>query len=250
MSQEFQIPTRSASREWLRQAWTSVCDLQPLNDDERRALFDDLRIAKETNGDWNIQRQLVNAAYERHLKERPWWHWGEYEYWRRLYFSGLQPTGFHPDRDPYAMTQAEDIYEYASLPMLKKALSNAGIASPKKDVTRSVAEMVRNDGRLFLEAKRIVCLAIKDREFTVFLRTLDSRATSLETAKRAESRKVPLQLCRYEPRLEKGFLDAALKRNPRQVPPFWPGAPNYWESPMAERIDFCEEFGIDPPERQ
>lgn len=234
MSPYFQIPQNQARKEWLAQAWITLCDVQPLTDVERHSLFLDLRKANETNGGWDVQTALIAQAFERNLQNRTWWHWGEYEYWRQLYFSGLRPTGFTPKPDPYALTQENNIYDFISLPVAKKILATAGKDAPKKDVTKGVAEMFRSDKRLFLEAKRIICIKIKEQEFRTMVQTIDLRANSLSRAQESSEQRRPLLLQGYDPVLEKAFLDAALKRNPNQVPPFWPNAPNYWMVPWED----------------
>ena len=246
MSQGIQIPeTEGASIEWRSQAWIAVCDIYPLTDREKQALFLDLQTAKETNGGWEIQNELIARTYEKHLQERSWWHWGEYEYWRGLYFSGLRPTGFNPEPDPYALKPEDDIYEHVKLPTLKKILLAAGIELPKKNITKGVAEIVREDQKLFLEVKRHVCLKVKWQEFRDMLHLVDRRASSLTLAKSAKVHNLPVQLAGYEPRLEKPYLDAALKRNPQLVAPFWPGAPHWCTCPW-DRLYANEESGVEP----
>ena len=239
-----QIAEGSVSKEWLEQAWIAVCDIQPLTKPEREELFLDLKAAKVTNGGWDVQTAMVAMAYEKHLQERSWWHWGEYEYWRALYFSGFRPTGFTPKPDPYALTPEDDIYKYATLQQMKSVLASAGLEPPKKAITKGVAEMIRNDTQLFMGAKRHICLKVKWREFQTFLYTIEHRASSRMLLSMA-NKENPLQLVNYEPRLESAFMDAALKYNPKQVAPYWPQAPHHWISTW-ERFTCQGGIGFNP----
>ena len=235
---------RKVRKEWLEQAWLAICDLQPLTDREKQALFLDLRAAEETNGGWEVQTAMVAMAYEKHLQERSWWHWGEYEYWRNLYYSsGLRPTGFTPKPDPYALQPEDDIYQYTTLQQMKSVLASVGLEPPRKAITKGVAEMIRGDTKLFMEAKRHICLKAKWREFELFMFTIGRRESS-QMLLAMSDREHPLQLVNYEPRLESAFMDAALKYCPKRLAPYWPQAPHHWISTW-ERYGDLEGVGIE-----
>lgn len=222
-------------REWDEQAKIAVDDIEPLTTDERKALLKDLRLCAGTFGGDEIQDRMLEITYAKHLRERPWWHWGEFEYWRGLCASGMKPTGLKIGLDPYAIRPDDDVYTYATLPKLKKILAQAGIEPPKKNVTKGVAEMIRNDTRLFLHFKRCICLEEKQKEFRLFVVTIDRRALNVRTLidTGAEGREVILAC--YEPKLEDEYRLAATKRaasrNVSLMPPYWPAAPHWWVDP-------------------
>lgn len=217
-----------ASREWIEQAVLAVSDIYPLDDKEKKSLLVDLKKRKESNGSWELKEKIIKRTYKKHLMERVWWHWGEYEYWRQLYFSGVEPTGFKPKRDPYALQIDDDIYTFFSLPALKKVLEPIGVDIPKKNVKKGVAQIVRNDEKVFLHVKRQICLKIKEQEFFHFVYMIDQRAASVESANYARSEGFEVRLMGYDEDEESTFVELARKRNPHVVPPFWPGAPTWW----------------------
>ena len=224
-------------REWDEQAKIAVDDIEPLTKDERKALLKDLRLCAGTFGGDEIQERMIENTYAKHLRERPWWHWGEYEYWRGLCASGMKPTGLKMKPDPYAIRQEDDVYTHATLPKLKKILAQAGVEPPKKNVTKGIAEMIRNDIRLFLHFKRCICLEEKQKEFRLFVITIDRRALNLRTFRDVsveEPNKEVILAC-YEPKIEDEYWLAATKRAQKKniwlVPPYWPDAPHWWVDP-------------------
>lgn len=215
------------SEEWEQQAIEAINDLEPLTSEERKALFLDLYDYEKSKASYDVREALLDNIYEKHLQERTWWHWGEYEYWRNLYFSGIHPSGFSPKLDPYAIQREDDIYKWATLPALKKMLAAINIEPPKKNVTKGVAKMIKEDEKLFLFIKRELCIKIKSREFNLFVCMISARESSLLVAKDVATYGLKAELYGYEPRLEDQFRALALKRKPKLVPPYWPGA-HHW----------------------
>lgn len=107
-------------------------------------------------------------------------------------------------------------------------LEPIGIEIPKKNVKKGIAQIIKDNEKVFLHVKRQICLTIKEKEFFVFVYLIDFRAASAESANYAKSEGLSVRLMGYDPKEEGAFMKAALERNPRIVPPFWPEAPTWW----------------------
>ncbi len=125
------------------------------------------------------------------------------------------------------MKLEDDIYDFLTLPQAKKLLATAGLQPPKKDVTKGIAAMVREDTRLFLHFKRGICLTIKEQEFRQIPMHIRKKAESMETASASQNEGFPIMLAHVRPG-EDRFIAMALRRNPAAIPPYWPGALACW----------------------
>lgn len=194
-------------------AYQIISDITPFNDDEKK---DILRLMR--NYIKHMNDETFNVLWSKYFLNRVW-EWNEYEFWRTIALTKGAPFGFKNEKDAYKIKSPSDIFDFFSIQKVKAFLLTCGYEPPKKNIKKWSESTLSDHPELFESIKMQCIEKQKKHELYVMSQTARLRSDSLEILKMSSKKELSNV---YEN--DKQFIDIALNRNPKAIPPFWPGS--------------------------
>lgn len=194
-------------------AYQIISDITPFTDDEKK---DILRLMR--NYIKHMSDDTFDILWSKYFLNRVW-EWNEYEFWRNIALTKGAPFGFKNEENAYKIKIPSDIFNFFSIQKVKAFLLICGYEPPKKNIKKWAEFTLSNHPDLFEDLKTQCIEKQKKRELYVMSQTAKLRSDSLEILKMSSKKELANVY-----KNDKQFIDIALKRNPKAIPPFWPGS--------------------------
>ncbi len=180
----------------------------------------------------------IGPIYNRVLSGNKNWYWEEYVYWlnRCKKRQNYPSTYWRIDIQDIDSAKPNEVFDYMSLPKVKKAMVSKDYALPTKNVKKSILVMLDQQPELW----QVVKDAFKDlqrrREWYLFVSTLASRLRNysdyLEWKKQNPKKRFKLKIFNES---DAHLIREALKSNPNALLPIIPDGMECWEPVFKNR---------------
>ena len=190
-----------------------IDDLMPFSDEEKKEI---LKLSREYTQ--HMDERTMNQLWDKFFSKTKW-EWKEFEFWRSLALQGEIPPDFKVEQNAFDISSPEDCFELASLQKIKPILLEAGLVPPKKDITKWAKNSLLEHPELLEKVKNQCIEKQKRKELHDLLTMIRERSRSMKKLNRSDSKELI-----FVNECDKPFIEKALKRNPKAIPPYWPGS--------------------------